>query len=423
MQIKDLIITANRNLWRNKLRTLLTVMAIFVGSFTLTLTNGLGDGLKDYIDKQVRNYEGNAVVFVRRKFEQRNPRSSKAPPEYVEGAPEEEFDPNTLAVTRDQIDRLASNFPEVRSISPNFPVRAEYVSIEGGTKYQTQINAVGRGVTQKLEAGRQIDGPGEIILQYTIAKAYSEDFNTLLGRRATIGFKAGNPATMQTTELVIVGVATKGFMTSFFSSVDSETEKRIYDLQREGSPDYGRILSFSMELANSDEATIETVKKRLDERGFVGETMADQSKRTQDAIGIFQIGMNLFAMIALLAASFGIINTLVIAVMERTKEIGLQKALGMGRGKVFFLFAFESVLLGFWGALAGIVGAVLIGTIGNSYASKYFLESFEGFSLVVFRLPALTMIVVLISVIAFLAGVLPAYRASRLDPIEALRYE
>ena len=133
--------------------------------------------------------------------------------------------------------------------------------------------------------------------------------------------------------------------------------------------------------------------------------------------------MNLFAFIALLAASFGIINTLVIAVMERTKEIGLQKALGMGRAKIFFLFSLESILIGFWGAILGIGGAVLLGTAANSYASKYYLESFEGYSLIAFKPFSLLFIVVLICLVAFVAGVLPAFRASRLNPIEALRYE
>jgi putative ABC transport system permease protein len=212
-------------------------------------------------------------------------------------------------------------------------------------------------------------------------------------------------------------------MTSMFSAIDTTTEKEIYDAQQKDSPHYNKILNFSFQLNTTDAEKIAALKRRLDEKGFNAETFADTSKRTYDAIGIFQIGLNLFAFIALLAASFGIINTLVIAVMERTKEIGLQKALGMGRGRVFFLFSLESILIGFWGAALGVVGAVILGSIGNAYAAQYFSQSFEGFNLVAFKPLSLTLIMLLICIIAFLAGVLPAWRASRLNPIEALRYE
>ncbi len=423
MKITDLIITANRNLFRNKLRTLLTVLAIFVGAFTLTLTNGLGDGLKDYIETQVKNYEGTNVLFIHKKIDQPEGKRKNEPAEYKEQATDEDaFDPNTIAVNVEQIERLAKDFPEVKEVSPNYQITTEYIALDNGTKYQVQVNAIAKGVTQKLEAGRQIDGENQIILQNDIAKAFSKDFGALIGREVTIGFKAGNPPAMQTIKLKIAGVATKGFMASFFSTVDPATEKKIYDIQRAGSPEFGKILTFSFEVAGSAE-TVERVKKRLDEKGFKAETMADQSKRTYDAISVFQVGMNLFAFIALLAASFGIINTLVIAVMERTKEIGLQKALGMGRAKIFFLFSLESILIGFWGAMLGIGGAVLLGTAANSYASKYYLESFEGYSLIAFKPFSLLFIVALICLVAFFAGVLPAFRASRLNPIEALRYE
>src|SRR5215204_5950453 len=423
MKITDLIITANRNLFRNKLRTLLTVLAIFVGAFTLTLTNGLGDGLKDYIETQVKNYEGTNVLFIHKKIDQPEGKRKNEPAEYKEQATDEDaFDPNTIAVNVEQIERLAKDFPEVKEVSPNYQISTEYIALDNGTKYQVQLNAIAKGVTQKLQAGGQITGENQIILQNDIAKAFSKDFGALIGREVTIGFKAGNPPAMQTIKLKIAGVATKGFMASFFSTVDPATEKKIYDIQRAGSPEFGKILTFSFEVAGSAE-TVERVKKRLDEKGFKAETMADQSKRTYDAISVFQVGMNLFAFIALRAASFGIINTLVIAVMERTKEIGLQKALGMGRAKIFFLFSLESILIGFWGALLGIGGAVLLGTAANSYASKYYLESFEGYSLIAFKPFSLLFIVALICLVAFIAGVLPAFRASRLNPIEALRYE
>jgi putative ABC transport system permease protein len=424
MKLTDLIITANRNLFRNKLRTLLTVMAIFVGAFTLTLTNGLGDGMKDYIETQVKNYEGTNVLFIRKKIEQPEGKRKNEPAEYREQNGEEDaFDPNTITVTQEQIERLARDFPEVKEVSPNYQIGTEYISLDDGKKYQVQVNAIAKGVTQKLEAGGQITGENQIILQNDIAKAFSKDFASLIGREVVVGFKAGNPPAMQTVKLKIVGVATKGFMATHFSTVDLATEKKIYTAQRSGSPDFGKILTFSFEVASNDSAVIEQVKKRLDEKGFRGETMVDQSKRTYDAISIFQLGMNLFAFIALLAASFGIINTLVIAVMERTREIGLQKALGMGRGRIFFLFSLESILIGFWGAVLGIGGAVLLGKIANSYASQYFNESFEGYNLIAFKPLSLLMIVALICLVAFIAGVLPAFRASRLNPIEALRYE
>ena len=422
MKITDLIITANRNLFRNKLRTLLTVLAIFVGAFTLTLTNGLGDGLKDYIETQVKNYEGTNVLFIHKKIEQPEGKSKNEPDEYKEKEDEEEFDPNTIAVTVEQIERLAKDFPEVREVTPNYQIATDYITLDDGKKYKIQVNAIAKGVTQKLEAGGQITGENQIILQNDIAKAFSKDFASLIGKEVIVGFKAGNPPVMETIKLKIVGVSTKGFMATQFSTVDFATEKKIYDIQRAGSPDHGKILGFSFEVAGTAE-TVEAVKKRLDEKGFKAETMADQSKRTYNAINVLQVGMNLFAFVALLAASFGIINTLVIAVMERTKEIGLQKALGMGRARIFFLFSLESILIGFWGAVAGIGGAILLGTAANSYASKYYLESFEGYSLIAFKPFSLVFIVALISLIAFVAGVLPAFRASRLNPIEALRYE
>lgn len=424
MKTWDLIRTANRNLLRNKLRTFLTVTAIFVGAFTLTMTNGVGDGMRDYVESQVKNFEGDSVVIVRRKMAKPEGAKRGTPVEYKEtnGSEDElEFDPNTIMMTGPQIDAAVRGIDGVKTVTPRYNFKAEYITLDGGKKYQADVGSLSAGIIAKTDAGRHVSGESQIVIPNGLAKEFDPEINNLVGKRVTVGYKVPD-GTMKTVELEIAGVATKGFMTNSSSFVDSVTAKKLHDEQKSyAGPD--KFIGFTVELDTNDAGRIEAVKKTLSEKGFEAETIADNEKRTYDAIGIFKTGMNLFAMVALLAASFGIINTLVIAVLERTKEIGLQKALGMGRGKIFAIFSLESVLIGFWGALFGALGGIVAGLITNRVLVTAYAESFEGFSLFAFKPLSIAAIMLLVCGIAFLAGVMPAIRASRLNPIEALRYE
>ncbi|MCO6510686.1 MAG: ABC transporter permease [Aridibacter famidurans] len=428
MKLWDLARTANRNLFRAKLRTFLTVMAIFVGAFTLVMTNGVGDGLRDYVEMQVKTFEGERILFVRKKLpaELEEQANSSGPVEYKEATEDGEgnlIDPNSVVVSLEQIEGLKDKRPDVRSITPACRVNPEYISVQGGKKYQVGIGMLSEGVEQKLEAGKMFDGSDQIILPIHLARAYDENVGNLVGKTATLAYRVGNDRELRSRDLTIAGVATRGMISNLNAFVDTETAKAIYTEQNGDTPNFNYFNNFTIQLERADSELLESTKERLDKLGFVGLGIADIEKRTYDAIGILQVGLNVFALVALLAASFGIINTLVIAVMERTKEIGLQKALGMGRFKVFLLFSIESVLIGFWGAMLGIVSAIGIGSAANAFLSATYLESFEGFSLFAFRPLALGAVLLLVCAIAFVAGVMPAIRASRLDPIEALRYE
>ncbi len=418
---------ANRNLLRNKLRTFLTIMAIFVGSFTLVLTNGLADGMRDFVDQQIKSNEADNVLFVRRKFdEQDDQRNMNEPQEYKE---ESEISPNKMPsrdsffMTLQEIEALKSEIPSISGITPRYNINGSYVSLDGVKKYFVMLNMLSEGVKQKVEVGQTTVGKGEVIIPNNLAKTLNPEIGQLVGRNITIGYKIENSNEMRTVSLRIAGVATKGLFENLSAYIDSETTRKIYEDQKLGDKDFNKFSSFTILLDTNNEQKIQDAKAKLAGKGFEGETIADKDKRGSDGIVIIQLILGFFAFIALIAASFGIVNTLVVAVMERTKEIGLQKALGMGRWKVFALFSLESVLIGFWGAILGVVVGIFVGKTANFTLASYYAESFEGYSLFSFHLFSLVWVTLLVTSIAFFAGVLPAYRASRLHPIEALRYE
>ena len=149
-----------------------------------------------------------------------------------------------------------------------------------------------------------------------------------------------------------------------------------------------------------------------------------------DQIGTFQsvidgiiLVLNAFAVIALLAAGFGIINTLLMSVQERTREIGLMKAMGMSGGRIFALFSTEAVFIGFLGSAIGAGVAMLVGGIISQVLADGLLADLAGLQILTFTPGAIVTVLLLVMGIAFIAAVLPASRAARQSPIDSLRYE
>jgi putative ABC transport system permease protein len=154
-------------------------------------------------------------------------------------------------------------------------------------------------------------------------------------------------------------------------------------------------------------------------------TVDDQVGMIKTFFDIILIVFSIFGGIALLAASIGIINTLFMSVQERTREIGLMKAMGLSSAKVFLSFSLEAISLGFWGSALGITLSIITGHVANTifHEPGGFLESFPTFNLTEFTFANCAVITLLIMLIAFLAGTLPAVKAARKNPIDSLRYE
>ena len=167
------------------------------------------------------------------------------------------------------------------------------------------------------------------------------------------------------------------------------------------------------------------MKDELEEIGLTGMTVSDLVGQVKAFFDVVIAVFNIFGLVALLAAAIGIINTLFMSVQERTREIGLDKALGMSSGRIFLSFSIEAIALGFWGSVLGTVASMIAGNIANAifHGPGGFLEAFPTFSLALFTPFNVVMLILLIMTIAFLAGTLPAKKAASKSPIDALRYE
>ena len=111
------------------------------------------------------------------------------------------------------------------------------------------------------------------------------------------------------------------------------------------------------------------------------------------------------------------------SVQERTREIGLMKAMGMSGGRIFALFSTEAVFIGFLGSAIGAGVAMLVGGIISQVLADGLLADLAGLRILIFTPGAIVTVLLLVMGIAFIAAVLPASRAARQNPIDSLRYE
>ena len=430
MKFWDIVRGANSNLLRNKGRSFLTILAIFIGSFTIIMTTGVNNGVNTYIDKQMNSAGGEGYLEIMRTSTTTSGLSGMSNEVQEYSAEDESM--ASLIITSKDIDKIRA-VDGVESAKMWAMLQADYVTSPNTDKKFTIEVATLPSDTINLDmaAGRAVDidsATPEIVIADKYVKPLGFSSNEdAVGKKVKIAVTNQISGEMSEVELTISGVTNPSVIGMGRSWVNDRGSHALSDRVLAGMPaEYRNQSYFAMAQLKddwlSDEKT-QQVKDDLKDMGFTAMTVEDQVGMVKTFFDAVTMILTIFGVIALLAASIGIINTLFKAVQERTREIGLMKAMGLGRGKIFTMFSWEAVMLGFWGAALGVGLAYLIKVIINPIAAETFLSGLPGFTLIEFNPVTLTVIVAIVMTIGFLAGTLPARRASKKDPIEALRYE
>jgi putative ABC transport system permease protein len=188
------------------------------------------------------------------------------------------------------------------------------------------------------------------------------------------------------------------------------------------STDQPAYSSISVRVKNPSQ--IRAIEDAIKKMGFNTFSILDATRSLQQFFAVLDLFLGIFGSLALAVASIGIVNTLVMAILERRREIGIMKAIGASDGDVKKLFFAEA---GAMGILGGIVGVALGWAIGqainlgtNIYLKRQALPP-EHFWAVPWWLVGAA--IVFAFIVSLLSGLYPASRAARLDPVQALRYE
>ena len=434
MNFFDIIKSANASLWRNKARSILTILAIFVGSFSIITVTAIHTGVNDYINQQVESIGGDGYIEI----------APTATYDSISNALSgniTEYDPDekvgdTLTISDEDLDKIR-NIDGVISVKPYYIATAEYItSAKTPKKYNVTVSLIpDTGIDIDLSAGSQVT-PDTTERQVLISEDYVKELGfdnneDAIGETVTFGVK--QPVNCYITpdncvkeiDTKIVGILAPSVLSMGGGvRLNQAANNAIYDLYSEGVAEEVKNRT-PMAFGEVVPAKVDDVKKELENLGFTAITIDDEVGLIRSFFDAILVVFTIFGYIALLAAAIGIINTLLMSVQERTREIGLMKALGMSPAKIFLSFSIEATLLGFWGSMLGLIISMLIGTSINSIAHQgdAFLSAFPTFQLVEYAPSTVVPIILFVMFIAFLAGTMPAHKAARKDPIEALRYE
>lgn len=432
MKTADVLRMATKNVFRSKLRTTLTVMSLFVGAFTLTLTTALGAGVNDYVERQVATLSSGDILLV---SPATSIESDDGPTKWDPEGRQQAGAANPLAagtlLNSDDIAAL-EGIDGVRTVEPITQVAIEWVAASGSDdadRYEIDVNPTSSIGQSDLVAGAQLDqesAENEVVLPEEYVDALGiADAESAVGQNVTLGY-LDSAQGQQTLRAVVVGVARESLFAAGAGANSALTESIATAQAVTGQPEAWPIavvrLSPDEGETVSDDA-LQRVKEELAELDLAGQTIEDQLGVVQTVInGIIGV-LSAFAVVALIAASFGIVNTLLMSVQERTREIGLMKAMGMSNGRVFALFSLEAVTIGLLGSALGAIAAIGAGSAIAGVAGDTLLSALPGLQILLFDPATVLTVIVVIMAIAFLSGVLPARRAARQDPIESLRYE
>lgn len=430
MKFTSLVARAFRGLKTARVRTLLTAMAIAVGGFVLTLTLAASNGTRQYADSIIGDaIADNALIISKTNF---NSAEEFTKPQKYDG--EVSIDGSSIKYLDAADIEKIKGYDFIESADESYQITAQYLEFQkDGKPQQYRGTLYGDAPSQRsgeLAAGDASElKSGEMIISDAFRAALGyEQANDLVGTAVKVMIPSpmslvDEDAPARAETFTIAGVAKASGLSGnplgiYINRADA---KELSEYTTKGTPAYQKYLMIDATVKDGEnQEVMQRAQQRLKDDGFESQSAKDAQALAGQIISVLQGIVFGFGAITLIASVFGVVNTMYISVLERTREIGLMKALGMSNRGLKWLFRIEAAWIGL---LGGVIGSLLgwgVGSLLNPWITKQL--DMDG-SLLVFPVGQIAIMIFALMIVAMLAGILPARKAAKLDPVEALRTE
>ena len=447
MKARDLSDLALRNLREAVLRNSLTTLGVAVGVASLVAMLSLGVGLQQLATSRLTKSGLFDSIFVTPKTNLRGP-GAGPPIARIPSAKSRPLD----ADARAEISRLPNVievYPQIRFFTEVRFDGKPFAAMVAGMPESSKASGAFDGMQGSFFSSPSAD---EAVLQAEFAKELSPQTSSLIGKdlvlryaeRESLPAQPGDPAensggfsvVPKDKHVRIVGVVETEPASGFggFGSgrlliplplAETLRAAQVNDLRdvlRDSSGDKPAYASLTVRVKSP--SLVEATEAKLKDLGFSAFSLLDASKSLRIFFSVFDLLLGIFGSLALAVATLGIINTLVMAILERRREIGVLKALGAADRDVKQLFFVEAGVMGLFG---GILGAFLGWFIGRilTFGTNLYLHRQNLPGVDISSVPWWLVLggIAFAILVSLGAGLYPASRAARLDPVQALRYE
>jgi ABC-type lipoprotein release transport system permease subunit len=398
-----------RNVWRHGRRTVIVLIATTLGLALLVFFDGMFGGSKQAIFGNAVKLQGGNVLIHAPGYRERAKRMPLLPlPDDEAVLSAARLQPSVVAASR----RIKTG-GMVSSREGTLPVTI--IGVEPDQEAATGLLA------GNIAQGRYLAAADEDLL--LIGQALANRLEVGVDDRLTLVGRATHEQ-MRRRTMTVIGIYDLGLpevekATVYVSLTEAQT---LFDMR-----DQATEVVVSLEGVGQEEPVLASLRSALP--GYEVDSWRTLNPEMTQAFAVNEQVMSLFGLVVLLIAAVGILNILLMAVFERTREIGILAALGLKRGQIMALFLQEGVLMGLVGAVAGSIlgGAVVwyLSRVGLRWSAGEYSELTALMGDRIFFQMGIDQLLgraLTVGVIAALASLYPAWQASRKEPAEALHY-
>lgn len=397
-----------KNIWRNKIRSLVVILAVTVGMFGGTFTMGLMEGvikskINDVINNETSHIQIHDTAFM----------NNYELVKYLDGVP--------------QIINQLEKIPGIESVAARYRIFTTLRTSHGiagvslvAVNPDNEMNVT--ALHNKIIDGEYLNNTKKRN-PIVISQKLAEKLDVKVDSKIVVDFITLDSIPVSGL-FRVVGIykTSNGMFDELFSFIRDSDLRKIVGFNENQAHEIV-VKAENNDLVDSIKANIENKFPDLDVQTWLN--------LSPDMAMLVELGdfmLYLIMLIILLALSFGIINTMMMAVMERRKELGMLMAVGMSKKRVFIMIMLETIFLSVVGAIIGmIIAAILIHYTGNSGLDfSQYAQGFEqvGYSAIVYpelNIKSYLIVFVMVVFVAILACLYPARKALKLKPVEALK--